>query len=48
MNDFTLFLIGVFWGSLVSYLIWAPMTNQKRAFIEGLTLKFIFDWFRKK
>lgn len=36
-------LIALAWtqGVLLGYILWAPETNFKRGFIDGLTFKFL-------
>lgn len=49
MDDFTLaLLIAFLWfnGLLFGYIIWAPLTRFKQNFIDGLSLRFLWD--RKK
>jgi hypothetical protein len=51
MNDLTLillYLLGIAQGFSIAYLKYAPPSNFKKAFIDGLTFKFITDLFQKK
>jgi hypothetical protein len=45
-GEFTAFLMIFMWiqGILVGYVIWAPITRFKQAFLDGLTFRF----FRKR
>jgi hypothetical protein len=46
MNDlFAIFM----WlnGILLGYVLWAPLTPFKQGFIDGITLKFLWDKFKK-
>jgi len=46
--EITLVLIfGWIQGVAFGYIMWAPMTPQKKSFLEGLSLKFIWGRFVK-
>lgn len=50
MIDDTALLIIIFaWvcGVGVGYIVWAPETRNKRAFLDGLSLKFIWGRWMK-
>lgn len=34
-------------GIILGYIIWAPMSPQKKSFLEGMSLKFIWGRFIK-
>jgi hypothetical protein len=34
-------------GVAFGYIVWAPMTSQKKSFLEGMSLKFIWGRFIK-
>jgi hypothetical protein len=40
-----LYLFGVLQGIAIGYVKWAPESNFKKGFIDGLSLKFL--WSRK-
>lgn len=45
MNEFdiTLLMLVMFTqGIIVGYILWAPETNFKRAFMDGITFKFLW------
>lgn len=46
MIDVLGYLFIWFNGLLLGYIMWAPMTTFKQAFMDGLTLKFL--WSKKQ
>ena len=50
MNDFEIalyILLGWANGFILAYIVWAPVTPFYRAFVDGLSLKFIWKRFIK-
>jgi hypothetical protein len=43
MIDIALMILVWSQGLMVGYIIWAPETNFKKGFIDGLTLKFLWN-----
>ena len=42
-DEWIVVLIAIAWGQgvLLGYILWAPETDFKRGFIDGLTFKFL-------
>jgi hypothetical protein len=46
MNDIlliALYLLGIIQGLVFGYIKWAPESNFKKGFVDGLSLKFIWS-----
>jgi hypothetical protein len=46
MSEFSEVIVLLFmWvqGLILGYIIWAPMTRFKQAFIDGVTFRFLWD-----
>jgi hypothetical protein len=46
MNELILFFVGMIHGCILGYIVWAPKTSFKQAFLDGMTLQFL--WRKRK